>query len=476
MLRFFIRFASLALFMGVGLSCLSGATLAQTTPAPTTPTTPPSAGAQAGSGTCRFTCQAQVTPISCLTDQDCAEPCQRTCGRSFRDGQCVTAGSGAARCAVVGVGTTKQCIFECSIGASQQERSCNPQGRDAQAPGTVCGSFCEESCRSASTQQPAPTGRFCGGSAPTCLVPGQQAPATTPTSRGNTQTNAAADSARLQNPIRGVDSIAGLVGRVIKGLLGIVGSAALLIFIYGGIQWILSSGDPKKVTAAQNILRNASIGLVLIFFSYTISSVVLGFLNDIGGGASESGSGTTSGGSSRLATCVEYAVTHGHIGRNEAQDLTSPDWACRQTAVAERTNRNACITRGCPGQSAEVLCCAPLGGQSPAGSAPAAPGAEAPVAPVAPAGGAVTRDTAGVQGACTCRPSIAAGLISSLASAEQVRQVRDACQAPPASGTFNESAFTCTGRSTERECQTVQTELNRYLTGLPVSAECTWTR
>lgn len=307
---------------------------------------------------------------------------------------------------------------------------------------------------------------------------------------GSSQTlNAGTGGTRLTNPITGVDSLAGLIGRLIKGILGVVGSVALLMFVYGGIRWILSAGNPKDVTAAQHIIRNATVGMLLIFFSYSISSVILGFVTDIGGSSSESSGGTTgtTGGSGGLATCVEYAVTHGRIGRNEATDRTSGDWACRQTQPSERSDRTRCLVGGCPRDPAEVLCCAPLSNTAPVAPGDAGAPPTTPVAPVSgggggvPAGGGagagaggVVRDT-GPQGACVCGPSAGGGIISTFASADQIAQARNACQAPPANGRFDESSFTCTGRSTARECQTVETELNRLLTGLPVSARCAWT-
>lgn len=316
----------------------------------------------ASQGTCRFNCQPQIPRPTCTTDQDCAATCQQVCGRSFRDGQCPTTGPGAARCVEAGSGMPKQCAFECSIGTSQQERSCNTVGTGPQAPGTVCGAFCEESCRTAATSRPAGTARFCGGSAPTCIGTGGTAGGATSAPSTSGQTSGAGAGVRLPNPISGVDSIAGLVGRLVKGVLGVVGSVALLMFVYGGIRWILSAGEPKEVTNAKNILRNATIGLVLIFFSYSISSLIIGFLEEVGTGTSQSSSSSGSTGGTGLATCVQYAVTHGHIGQNEAQDRTTASWACRQTQPAERDNRSICIRNGCPNDPATVLCCAPVGG------------------------------------------------------------------------------------------------------------------
>lgn len=359
--------------------------------------TPP----RAQEGVCNFTCQPQVapSPTACTTNEECTTRCGTICGRSFTGGTCVTSGPGAARCGESVGGAPRQCIFSCSIGASAQERACNPQGTDDTAPVRVCNSFCEGACATASRERPAGTVRFCQGAAPTCIAPAGAPGGSDPGSSGGTTPGAAGGNggsgpgttlgaggggSRLVNPLPGVNSIAGLVGRLVKGILGIVGSVALLMFVYGGVRWILSAGDPKDVSASRNIIKNATIGMVLIFFSYTISSVILGLLGEIGGGTSTTSS--SSSGTRALASCVEYAVSHGHLGRNEAQDSTTPDWACRETQSSERTDRTRCITRGCPTQGATVLCCAPAAGAAP-DSTPTQSGTPGASGTPAPSGG-----------------------------------------------------------------------------------------
>ncbi|MFA6551050.1 MAG: hypothetical protein WCV41_00760, partial [Patescibacteria group bacterium] len=44
-----------------------------------------------------------------------------------------------------------------------------------------------------------------------------------------------------------------LIGRVINGVLGIVGSLALLMFIYGGLLWMTSAGSDEKVKRGKDI-------------------------------------------------------------------------------------------------------------------------------------------------------------------------------------------------------------------------------
>ncbi len=78
----------------------------------------------------------------------------------------------------------------------------------------------------------------------------------------------------LTNPL-GTTDIRGVVGNVIKTILGLSGVAALLMFVYGGVQWIISGGEPKKVEKGKETLKWAALGLVFIFISYTLLYTLL---------------------------------------------------------------------------------------------------------------------------------------------------------------------------------------------------------
>jgi len=66
------------------------------------------------------------------------------------------------------------------------------------------------------------------------------------------------------------------VGKVI---LGLAGSAALVMFIVGGIQMIIAAGNSENFKKGQQTLINALIGLVVIFCSYIIINFVLNVVN-----------------------------------------------------------------------------------------------------------------------------------------------------------------------------------------------------
>lgn len=82
------------------------------------------------------------------------------------------------------------------------------------------------------------------------------------------------ESVEFDSPI-GKLSPAQLIGKAIKAVLGVIGAIALLMFVYGGLMWMLSGGSADKIKKAQTTLIWATIGLAVIFASYTLVDFVL---------------------------------------------------------------------------------------------------------------------------------------------------------------------------------------------------------
>ncbi len=66
------------------------------------------------------------------------------------------------------------------------------------------------------------------------------------------------------------ETVPGLINRVIIAILGIVGALALLMFVWGGLLWMTSAGNADQVKKGRDTLVWASIGLLIIFASYTL--------------------------------------------------------------------------------------------------------------------------------------------------------------------------------------------------------------
>ncbi|MBU0625048.1 pilin [Patescibacteria group bacterium] len=74
-------------------------------------------------------------------------------------------------------------------------------------------------------------------------------------------------------------SIPQIIGKAIALLLGISGVLALIMFVYGGVIWMTAQGNTEQVAKAQKTIIWSVLGLVAIFSSYAIISLVLGLLS-----------------------------------------------------------------------------------------------------------------------------------------------------------------------------------------------------
>ncbi len=72
-----------------------------------------------------------------------------------------------------------------------------------------------------------------------------------------------------------LDDILQLFVNVSVVILAISGSVVLLMFVWGGLQWILSQGNPSMIESGKNTMVNAAIGLVIIFGSYAMINILI---------------------------------------------------------------------------------------------------------------------------------------------------------------------------------------------------------
>ncbi|MBI2637141.1 MAG: hypothetical protein HYW81_03030 [Parcubacteria group bacterium] len=74
------------------------------------------------------------------------------------------------------------------------------------------------------------------------------------------------------------------IAAVINILLGFAGVVAVIFIIYAGFRWITASGNEEQVKEARGNIRNAVIGLVVIFLAFVITNFVTKSLIDVIGG------------------------------------------------------------------------------------------------------------------------------------------------------------------------------------------------
>ena len=67
----------------------------------------------------------------------------------------------------------------------------------------------------------------------------------------------------------------GVFSRLTNTILLIVGLISVIMLVYGGLRYILSGGDSKKVTDAKNTILYAIIGLIISLLAFAIVNFVL---------------------------------------------------------------------------------------------------------------------------------------------------------------------------------------------------------
>lgn len=65
-----------------------------------------------------------------------------------------------------------------------------------------------------------------------------------------------------------------VIGRIISVAMTIMGSIALVMFIYGGFVWMTAAGDSAKVSKAVHILVWSTLGLIVIFLAYILTNLL----------------------------------------------------------------------------------------------------------------------------------------------------------------------------------------------------------
>ncbi len=111
----------------------------------------------------------------------------------------------------------------------------------------------------------------CVPSIETCSRGFTCAAASTPAEGGST---APSTPLTLPNPL-GTANVPIIVGRIIKAISGFAGTIGLLMFVYGGFQWLTSGGNAEKIKKGKDIILWSLIGLVVMFSSYIATKYII---------------------------------------------------------------------------------------------------------------------------------------------------------------------------------------------------------
>lgn len=74
-------------------------------------------------------------------------------------------------------------------------------------------------------------------------------------------------------------SFGNYLGTIMSGIMITAAVLVLLYLIWGGIEWITSSGDKGKTEAARNKMTNAVIGLIVLASTTAIFMVIQNLLD-----------------------------------------------------------------------------------------------------------------------------------------------------------------------------------------------------
>ena len=117
-----------------------------------------------------------------------------------------------------------------------------------------------------------------GAAAAATLFAGRVMATTTPN-----PAQAGAEAAKgngMPTELVGVD---GVFTKITNTVLYAVGIISVVMLIFGGLRYVISGGDSKKVTDAKNTIMYALIGLIISILAFAIVNFVI---NAVGGEAS----------------------------------------------------------------------------------------------------------------------------------------------------------------------------------------------
>ena len=89
-----------------------------------------------------------------------------------------------------------------------------------------------------------------------------------------------AEAARADGMSAELVGAEGVFTQISNTILYIVGIISVIMLVWGGLRYILSGGDNKKITDAKNTILYAIIGLIIAVLAFAIVNFVL---NAIGG-------------------------------------------------------------------------------------------------------------------------------------------------------------------------------------------------
>lgn len=75
--------------------------------------------------------------------------------------------------------------------------------------------------------------------------------------------------------VKDITAFSEVAGKIINGVLGILGVIFILLMLYAGYNWMTAAGQEQKVEKAKDTILRAIIGLLITISSYAIWNFIL---------------------------------------------------------------------------------------------------------------------------------------------------------------------------------------------------------
>ena len=84
--------------------------------------------------------------------------------------------------------------------------------------------------------------------------------------------DATAQKAGLKSSVAGPATAA---GTIVGYFLAFIGVVFFVLMIYGGLLWMTARGSEEMIKKAQELIKSAILGMIIVFLSYAITQFVL---------------------------------------------------------------------------------------------------------------------------------------------------------------------------------------------------------
>lgn len=77
------------------------------------------------------------------------------------------------------------------------------------------------------------------------------------------------------NDLFGQANIPTVISNVIQIIMGLSATVMLVVILYAGFTYLLSRGDSTKTKKAWDLIKSASIGIIIIVTAYSLSQFII---------------------------------------------------------------------------------------------------------------------------------------------------------------------------------------------------------